>query len=208
MKKIIALLLALIMAFGCASVAFAEDPVVCTWCSQHFETEKELVKHMETCVKNPNNATDGTNYIECPMCGNKIAEASYNAHIEICYGQQNNGTIVGDITIANLFERFINVFDINAAWLDGIEGVVIRIMDLFEHIALYIIGKIDVDGIKGAVADDGNGSAFILNTANKTIHKTTCWKTKTIAPENIQKTNSTVAKLEAEGYVPCKICNP
>ena len=55
-----------------------------------------------------------------------------------------------------------------------------------------------------------NGPPYILNTDTKIIHRRSCRRVSTIAPENRRQSddNSTVAALEATGYRVCRVCRP
>jgi len=51
-------------------------------------------------------------------------------------------------------------------------------------------------------------TTYILNTNSKKFHLPDCKSVDTIKPQNKEKTNKRKDELIAEGYEPCKSCNP
>ena len=49
---------------------------------------------------------------------------------------------------------------------------------------------------------------YILNINTMKIHRTGCSSIDDMSQKNKEKTNKTIEELEAEGYEPCKRCNP
>lgn len=49
---------------------------------------------------------------------------------------------------------------------------------------------------------------YILNTSSKKYHRTDCSSVQDITPQNKKTYKGTADKLKAEGYQPCKRCNP
>lgn len=56
--------------------------------------------------------------------------------------------------------------------------------------------------------DDDDDYKWVLNTNSKKIHTPDCEYGQSMSDSNREYSNSTVAELEAEGYSPCKSCNP
>ena len=53
---------------------------------------------------------------------------------------------------------------------------------------------------------DAVSYTYVLNTNTKRIHKPECSSVYEMADHNRQRTNKSVAELEAEGYVKCQRC--
>ena len=51
-------------------------------------------------------------------------------------------------------------------------------------------------------------SEYILNTNSGKIHRPNCKSVQKMKESNKKKYTGTLADLEAQGYVPCKICKP
>ena len=49
---------------------------------------------------------------------------------------------------------------------------------------------------------------YVLNTKSKKIHLNTCKSVADMKEENKEVVHKSIEELTAEGYVPCKICNP
>lgn len=49
---------------------------------------------------------------------------------------------------------------------------------------------------------------YILNTNTMKIHRINCSSIDDMSEKNKEETNKTVEELKAEGYQPCKLCNP
>ncbi len=93
MKKLLAIVLALIIALSCAVIGFAEGEektYECSFCGQRCKDYEALCAHEDKCVKNPN-AADAT--YECQFCGQKCK--SYDNlcdHEVICKKNPNSAT--------------------------------------------------------------------------------------------------------------------
>ena len=116
MKKFTAVLLALVIALSCATIGFAAD---------------------------------SENSLTCPYCGNTFTdEKAYDDHIEICYSQKGgNPTDTAHTNYADydkffnldlntVLDKLIETFKIDASWWDGVESIVLRLIDLIENFAL------------------------------------------------------------------------
>ena len=55
--------------------------------------------------------------------------------------------------------------------------------------------------------ESGNGH-YILNTGTKKFHKPDCGSVKKMSDKNKKESNQSREELIAEGYEPCKSCNP
>jgi len=213
MKKILAVLLAMVLAFGCTAVAFAEgeatstDPTsttnkaatwTCVYCEKLFHniSYEDQIKHMARCSENPENKY--ANPLICPYCGNRFyQEDQFNAHIATCYGQAHinydgpytdadgntisppNGTNFFNLSASQILDKLVEVFDINSNWWDGIEDVIIRLVDFIENIGLFASAEGDVAGAVddldakveslGIVGDVYNYIKNLINTLKQKI---------------------------------------
>lgn len=57
-------------------------------------------------------------------------------------------------------------------------------------------------------AVQAEASEYILNTNSGKIHRPNCKSVQKMKESNKKKYTGTLADLEAQGYVPCKICKP
>ena len=60
---------------------------------------------------------------------------------------------------------------------------------------------------QGVTEVDLKNARFVLNLSTKKIHASDCAEVKRILPENLGTTND-YAGAKAQGYIPCKKCNP
>ncbi len=166
MRKLLAVVLALVLAFSCTAIAFAADTVAndswsCPYCNQKFEgykndpTSQKL--HMDACDKNPSNKTaDNDEIYTCPGCGKKYTNlADYNA----CLASHNYGVdmhyddYIGK-TLPQLFETLMTYF-VGSQSQTLIFDILYKI---FDYITAFIDARIgggtgDVEGVNGAVAE-------------------------------------------------------
>lgn len=141
MKKLTAIVLALVIALSAATVAFAATSVyTCPACGDVIEGEKEFNTHLEkTC---PVVGSEGK-YKECPYdgCDAKFkSQEEYDKHLEICFYKP-------EPTIADKVSDFIAGIDIKEVFgkvtdfLGGIDfaGILAKVVGF--------IGGIDFSGI-------------------------------------------------------------
>lgn len=132
MKKIIAVILAMVMAFSMSAVAFAADnevsntykevPNTCPHCSQEFYDEGEYNTHLTVC-----------NIKTCTKCGEVFAnEGAYNDHVTAC--TEGDETDYINITVADILTAFVDVIKSIMEQWDGVEDIVIRTIDFIESI--------------------------------------------------------------------------
>ena len=72
----------------------------------------------------------------------------------------------------------------------------------------YATGESRADGSVGNASNSGEKAAYVLNTGTKKIHRPTCSSVKDIKPEKKQEVTANREDLIAQGYSPCKSCNP
>lgn len=71
MKKVLAVVLAMIIALSCAVMAFAEPYTgECSFCGQKFDNYEKQCAHEDSCALNPSNQSKT---YECSFCGQKCA---------------------------------------------------------------------------------------------------------------------------------------
>ncbi len=147
MKKVLALALALVMAFSMSAMAFAADAVnECGVCGSKFADNAAFAEHVKEC-KAPEAAAPIVN--SCPKCGRQFAdEVNYNDHVNSCKINDQGGKV--DLTIQDLIAALIELVKTNAGQWDAIESVIIRLVDFIENIGTAAVSEVDV---KGAVAD-------------------------------------------------------
>lgn len=95
MKKVLAVVLAMIIALSCAVMAFAEgETYKCSFCGQSCKDYEALCIHEDKCVNNPNTATTT---FECQFCGQKLADyVPLCTHQETCKKNPNSPNFVSD----------------------------------------------------------------------------------------------------------------
>ncbi len=164
MKKILAVLLAVICAFSVCCVAFAEEEetvtagsgaaasLTCDFCSESFEDAAALKAHIESTFPNANHEK---------VCGNTIivdgvvtectevfhSKAALASHQETCKSAGN----------ADLMKAYFKAGDI----LNGLKYLVKVIIDFVKSdtfkkivdVVKGIVGKIDLGGIVNTVKD-------------------------------------------------------
>lgn len=141
MKKLTAIVLALVIALSAATVAFAATSVyTCPACGDVIEGEKEFNTHLEkTC---PVVGSEGK-YKECPYdeCTAKFkSQEEYDKHLEICF-YKPEPTIADKVSDFIAGIDFKEVFGKVTDFLGGIDfaGILAKVVGF--------IGGIDFSGI-------------------------------------------------------------
>lgn len=151
MKKLTAIILALVIALSVAVTAFAATTYQCPYCLEVIEGEKEYNKHLEEkCPEVGSEAkeeTDAAAKIQtCPYegCGAKFLDAEqYEVHLDECLKKT-------DPTIAQQVEDFILDFSIFGA-IDSVfellskvnfPSILVTVIDLLEKAVTAIIDAI------------------------------------------------------------------
>lgn len=83
------------------------------------------------------------------------------------------------------------------SWLEGSNDAKLQSRDLES--------KNENPSSSGAT---GSNETYVLNTNTKTFHKTTCSAVGKIKTENQETFTGSRADVIADGYTPCKTCNP
>lgn len=150
MKKVLAIVLALVMALSMSAMAFAADEtttatdavnatgLTCPHCKQTFYIEAQYNAHLTVCAVKT-----------CTKCGEVFAdEDAYNDHVQNC--------TVGDVKdyinldVKTILEMIIDLVKSSWEQWGDIESVVVRLVDFIENIGTGLIPAADVNG---AVAD-------------------------------------------------------
>ncbi len=160
MKKLLALSIALVLAFSCMTVAFAADatttqPYYCSTCKTYFSTADELNTHMNTVHKQV------PMEYPCPYCHNAgqevvfVTEAAYMDHLKTCpnYTFSDGTTPVNyvDMSVSELLAYLLDVSNIGNDRLSIIEPIIQSLITFVENMLKGIIGE-DA-GVEGANAD-------------------------------------------------------
>lgn len=146
MKKVLALALALIMALSMSAMAFAADETTtaaatpdeplktCPVCNEQFRDGSEYNEHLTVCRAKT-----------CTKCGEVFAdEDAYNTHVENCTVGDTKDYV--DLTIKEILNMIIDIAKATMGQWDGIEDVVIRLVDFIENIGTGIVPEADVNG--------------------------------------------------------------
>ena len=123
MKKVLSVLLALVMAFSCMALAFAED-----------DTTPVADDTTTTTAAAADDTTTTT----------AAAEEETKGGLMIDKGS------FFDMTVTDIIDALIAVFDTHADWWDAVEDIIIRLIDFINNIGIGAASKADV---AGAISD-------------------------------------------------------
>lgn len=148
MKKTLAIVLALVLAFSMTAMAFAADT--------------------STTAAAAGSAVGGQvgsyDHNKCPKCGAAfVDEAEYNKHVAACtYGESAPATTKDyvDLTVKDVLNAIVELIKSSNTQWDDIESVVTRLVDLVENLLKGItVPEADVNGaiddLKAKVGDSG-----------------------------------------------------
>lgn len=148
MKKTLAIVLALVLAFSMTAMAFAAET----------DTKAPAAG---SAVGGQVGSYDNN---KCPKCGRAfVDEAQYNAHIAACtYGESAPATTKDyvDLTVKDVLNAIVELIKSSNTQWDDIESVVTRLVDLVENLLKGIaVPEADVNGaiddLKAKVGDSG-----------------------------------------------------
>lgn len=133
MKKTLAIVLALVLAFSMSAMAFAADSTTTTTAS----------------VANGGNA-GSYDYNTCSKCGAKfVNEQQFNNHVAACtYGDEaESSNFFSDLSIKDVLSAVVELVKSSNTQWDDIESVVNRLVDLVEKLLSGItVSEADVNG--------------------------------------------------------------
>lgn len=149
MKKTLAIVLALVLAFSMTAMAFAETTTAATTTAA-------------TTVAPVGGVPGSYDNNVCPKCGAKFAiEAEYNKHIASCtHGDPAPTKDYVDLTVKDVLNAIVELIKSSNTQWDDIESVVTRLVDLVENLLKGItVPEADVNGaiddLKAKVGDSG-----------------------------------------------------
>lgn len=141
MKKVIALVLALVMALSCGMMAFAADETTtakkdytCSKCGKIFDDRKEYNDHLDThnTTVAPTAAAQGP--YTCSACG-KVYDnmAEYNDHIDTHWAEPEYhwDKYIGT-DVVTLFSNLVDIFQ-STGILDMLKNLVEKVWGLIEQ---------------------------------------------------------------------------
>ena len=216
MKKVLAIVLALVMAFGCTAIAFAEDTYQCPTCKKYYDNMEDqracIDKHEseEASSKAEEEAATATTAPiakTCPYCGvNFYSDSSYDDHIQICYSQ-NAG-------VTNSYHNFINLtanqvldllhdfFDRDTDFWSVVSDIIIRLIDMIENLGTVAVDEADVagavDDLEAKVAElpiIGDALEYVtnlINTLKQKIKDLYAHDVETVAEEPVSTGSTSV----------------
>lgn len=164
MKKTLAIVLALVLAFSMTAMAFADDVFTCSKCKNQFNSQAALDEHAKVCPAVITVVADTKPYINnvCPKCGAKfVDEAEYNKHVASCtHGDPAPTKDYVDLTVKDVLNAIVELIKSSNTQWDDIESVVTRLVDLVENLLKGItVPEADVNGaiddLKAKVGDSG-----------------------------------------------------
>lgn len=148
MKKTLAIVLALVLAFSMTAMAFA--------------AESDTTTTAAASTVAPVGGVPGSydNNV-CPKCGAKFAiEAEYNKHVAACTVGPAPTKDYVDLTVKDVLNAIVELIKSSNTQWDDIESVVTRLVDLVENLLKGItVPEADVNGaiddLKAKVGDSG-----------------------------------------------------
>lgn len=189
MKKTLAIVLALVLAFSMTAMAFAEDPTTTTTAASTVAPVGGVPGSYDNNV--------------CPKCGAKFAiEAEYNKHVAACtVGDPAPTKDYVDLTVKDVLNAIVELIKSSNTQWDDIESVVTRLVDLVENLLKGItVPEADVNGaiddLKAKVGDSGKLGGLLdsLKAKIKSFYATT---EATTAAEKPAETGSATAGIAA-----------
>lgn len=151
MKKTLAIVLALVLAFSMSAMAFADGEVV-----------------------TPAGGIAGSyDYNTCSKCGAKfVNEQQFNNHVAACtYVNKAEEKDYVDLTVKDILNAVVELIKSGHAQWDDIESVVTRLVDLVENLLNGIGSAADVNGaiddLKAKVSGDSKVCSLLDSLKSK-----------------------------------------
>ena len=189
MKKTLAIVLALVLAFSMTAMAFAEDPTTTTTAASTVAPVGGVPGSYDNNV--------------CPKCGAKFAiEAEYNKHVAACtVGDPAPTKDYVDLTVKDVLNAIVELIKSSNTQWDDIESVVTRLVDLVENLLKGItVPEADVNGaIDDLKAKVGNSGKLgdLLDSLKAKIKSFYAGDKATTAAEKPAETGSATAGIAA-----------
>lgn len=156
MKKTLAIVLALVLAFSMSAMAFADGETT------------------TTTVVTPAGGSEGSyDYNTCSKCGAKfVNEQQFNNHVAACtYGDEAEEKDYVDLTVKDILNAVVELIKSGHAQWDDIESVVTRLVDLVENLLNGIGSAADVNGaiddLKAKVSGDSKVCSLLDSLKSK-----------------------------------------
>lgn len=156
MKKTLAIVLALVLAFSMSAMAFADG------------------KTTTTTVVTPAGGIAGSyDYNTCSKCGAKfVNEQQFNNHVAACtYVNKAEEKDYVDLTVKDILNAVVELIKSGHAQWDDIESVVTRLVDLVENLLNGIGSAADVNGaiddLKAKVSGDSKVCSLLDSLKSK-----------------------------------------
>lgn len=166
MKKLLALSIALVLAFSCMTVAFAAT-ATCPWCKATFSGADDaaatalLNAHMQARVCLTTAAPQEAITYPCPYCALAgqdvvfVTEAAYMDHLKTCpnYTYSDGTTPVNyvDMSVSELLAYLLDVANVDNDRLSILEPIIQSLITFVENMLKGVIGE--ETGVEGANAD-------------------------------------------------------
>ena len=157
MKKTLAIVLALVLAFSMTAMAFADDVFTCSKCKNQFNSQAALDEHAKVCPAVITVVADTKPYINnvCPKCGAKFVDEA-----ACTVGDAAPTKDYVNLTVKDVLNAVVELIKSSNTQWDDIESVVNRLVDLVENLLKGIaVPEADVNGaiddLKAKVGDSG-----------------------------------------------------
>ncbi len=201
MKKVLAIMLALVLAFSMATVAFAAEsttaaPVafkICEKCEGEFTDDAEYNKHITICGLDATEAIVNT----CTKCEAEFTdEKQFNEHVAKC--------TVGDepdyigLTVKDVLNMLLEYAKSVMAQWDGIESVITAALDFIKNFDLEGVASI-VDSVTAAFQGAGldTSSGGLAELLEKLVNTVKQWFKDLYEQESETAVVTTEATTEA-----------
>lgn len=181
MKKVLAIMLALVLAFSMATVAFAADtdktpetPVafkICEKCEGEFTDDAEYNKHIAICGLDATEAIVNT----CTKCKAEFTdEKQFNEHVAKCTVGDEPDYI--DLTVKDVLNMLLEYAKSVMAQWDGIESVITAALDFIKNFDLEGVASI-VDSVTAAFQGAGldTSSGGLAELLEKLVNTVKQW---------------------------------
>ena len=129
MRKLLAVVLALVIALSASAIAFAADVYTCPTCNKKFSDIDTYNTHIDTHADPRESSSDEETIYECPICAKKFTNISdYNACIDTHHRHdvEYNYQEYVSLTLPELASSLVDLFNNT-----GVKDI---FMNLFEKV--------------------------------------------------------------------------
>ncbi|MBR3621145.1 MAG: hypothetical protein IKN56_06520 [Clostridia bacterium] len=141
MKKIVAIILSLVMAFSATSIAFAIDILTCPECGKKFVADEEGIEEYNMCIekhrkekaKEEDEGEEDDGLYKCPTCGKTYDNIpQYNACIESHKTEtEHNWDFYVSKTLPDLLADWVALIN-DMGIMEVVRSLVERVVTVFE----------------------------------------------------------------------------